>query len=192
MLPHTQKSSGFTIVELLIVIVVIAILAAITIVAFSGVQDRAKQSSRVATVDGWQKILLSYKVLNNEYPALANGEVFTTCLATNLPKTADFDEGVCAVIGSTATASINTEVMDKLRGAGATLPQDTFPITIANYPGFVQKMRAPTYSMTVENGTKKFGLSYTQAGRHDCARGTANTANFGSGRYFTTCITDLL
>jgi len=36
-----QKQSGFTIVELLIVIVVIGILAAITIVAFNGVQNKA-------------------------------------------------------------------------------------------------------------------------------------------------------
>ena len=37
-----MKTKGFTIVELLIVIVVIAILAAITIVAYNGVQNRAK------------------------------------------------------------------------------------------------------------------------------------------------------
>lgn len=35
---------GFTIVELLIVIVVIAILATITVVAYNGIQDRARQS----------------------------------------------------------------------------------------------------------------------------------------------------
>lgn len=37
-----QPKAGYTIVELLIVIVVIGILAAITIVAYSGIQDRAR------------------------------------------------------------------------------------------------------------------------------------------------------
>lgn len=40
-----KKQTGFTIVELLIVIVVIGILATITIVAFNGVQQRAQATS---------------------------------------------------------------------------------------------------------------------------------------------------
>lgn len=43
-----SKNLGFTIVELLIVIVVIGILAAIVIVAYNGVQDRAKSSAMAA------------------------------------------------------------------------------------------------------------------------------------------------
>lgn len=39
------KAKGFTIVELLIVVVIIAILAAITIVAYNGIQNRAKASA---------------------------------------------------------------------------------------------------------------------------------------------------
>lgn len=40
-----QRAYGFTIVELLIVIVVLAILAAISVVAYSGIQERASNSA---------------------------------------------------------------------------------------------------------------------------------------------------
>jgi prepilin-type N-terminal cleavage/methylation domain-containing protein len=43
-----EKQTGFTIVELLIVIVVIGILAAITIVAYNGIQERARLSHGVS------------------------------------------------------------------------------------------------------------------------------------------------
>lgn len=51
-----HKNTGFTIVELLIVIVVIGILAAITIVAYNGVQDRAKASAMAADFSNNNKI----------------------------------------------------------------------------------------------------------------------------------------
>lgn len=43
-----SKQKGFTIVELLIVIVVIGILAAITIVAYNGIQDRARLTAGIS------------------------------------------------------------------------------------------------------------------------------------------------
>lgn len=44
------RQKGFTIVELLIVIVVVAILAAISVVAYNGAQQRARNAARLAVV----------------------------------------------------------------------------------------------------------------------------------------------
>ena len=67
-IPNTK--TGFTIVELLIVIVVIAILAAITIVAFNGIQERARVSSVSAALNQATKKIAVYQVDNpNQYPA---------------------------------------------------------------------------------------------------------------------------
>ena len=63
------KSSGFTIVELLIVIVVIAILAAITIIAFTGVQDRARDSTRLSDMRAISSALKIYAETNGTFPA---------------------------------------------------------------------------------------------------------------------------
>ncbi len=65
-----QKQSGFTIVELLIVIVVIGILAAITIVAYNGVQQRARDAAPKS--DLRQAVTASEMAINdpavNSYP----------------------------------------------------------------------------------------------------------------------------
>ncbi len=50
-----KRQAGFTIVELLIVIVVVGILAAITITAFNGVQDRARISAGLAFESQFRK-----------------------------------------------------------------------------------------------------------------------------------------
>lgn len=59
------KQKGFTIVELLIVIVVIAILAAITIVAFNGVNSKARDAKRAQDMTTIQKALQSYDTLED-------------------------------------------------------------------------------------------------------------------------------
>ncbi|HCH34560.1 TPA: hypothetical protein DEW05_03470 [Candidatus Saccharibacteria bacterium] len=61
-LSTTDTRKGFTIVELLIVIVVIGILAAITIVAFNGVQDRANASALESDFATLKKRLEVFKI----------------------------------------------------------------------------------------------------------------------------------
>lgn len=66
-----KTTSGFTIVELLIVIVVIAILAAITIVAYNGIQNRTNDAAIQADLANYAKKAELFNIDNGTYPANA-------------------------------------------------------------------------------------------------------------------------
>ena len=64
--------SGFTIVELLVVIVVIGILAAITIVSYTGITQRAVISSLQSDLSNASQQLKIFQVDNGSYPTTTN------------------------------------------------------------------------------------------------------------------------
>ena len=61
-----RRAAGFTIVELLIVIVIVAILAAISVVAYSGIQERAQNTAKIQAANqiarAYEAALLQYQV----------------------------------------------------------------------------------------------------------------------------------
>ncbi|GEM_PF-2222920 len=69
---QSRTSSGFTIVELLVVIVIIGILAAVTIVAYSGINKRAIDVSLQSDLTSASTKLKLYQVDNMAYPTLIN------------------------------------------------------------------------------------------------------------------------
>ncbi len=72
--PQTLSlSKGFTIVELLVVIVVIGILAAITIVSYTGISSKANTASIQSDLNNAKKQLNLYFVDNGAYPASLDG-----------------------------------------------------------------------------------------------------------------------
>jgi prepilin-type N-terminal cleavage/methylation domain-containing protein len=75
-----KSDRGFTIVELLIVIVVIGILAAIVIVAFNGVQNSAKLQSNKAGASNVQKKIEAYNAKLGSYPSATTYTAFSTAL----------------------------------------------------------------------------------------------------------------
>ena len=66
-----NKSKGFTIVELLIVIVVIGILATLVIVTFSGIQQKARNSKRQTDIQAVDSHVEAYKASSGNYPTFA-------------------------------------------------------------------------------------------------------------------------
>ncbi len=63
-----MSKRGFTIVELLIVIVVIAILASISVVAYNGIQNRASDVAVRAGVDSYVKALYRWNAETGQRP----------------------------------------------------------------------------------------------------------------------------
>ena len=66
-----KDTKGFTIVELLIVIVVIAILAAISIVAYTGIQNRSKTSAAQTVASQLSKKAIAWSTITSAYPTYA-------------------------------------------------------------------------------------------------------------------------
>lgn len=77
---NLQREKGFTIVELLIVIVVIAILAAIVLVAYNGIQNSAKTTSGQSAASQVQKKVEAYNAATGSYPTATTNSTFQAAL----------------------------------------------------------------------------------------------------------------
>jgi len=118
------KQHGFTIVELLIVIVIIGILAAITIVAYSGIQNRAKSNQVVSGMAQYTKALAAYTTDKSAYP-IASGYIACFGGSNDCNGTAN----------ATQTALLATELSNYMNGASSTLLRSSGSLmnSITNY-----------------------------------------------------------
>jgi general secretion pathway protein G len=72
MVSLSKHDKGFTIVELLIVIVVIGILALLVITTYSGIQQKARNSKRASDIKSLQTNIEAYFTQSSHYPSLAD------------------------------------------------------------------------------------------------------------------------
>jgi len=73
-----RQQQGFTIVELLIVVVVIAILAAITVVAYNGIQNRANNTRVMSDIRQALTLIEAYNAEKGSYPSTGGlSQVYT-------------------------------------------------------------------------------------------------------------------
>lgn len=114
-----MKRAGFTIVELLIVIVVIAILAAVTIAGYNGISLRAKNTQIATTVTAYVKALRMYETDNGRFPGQGYAGFQTPCLGTGYPS------ATCSNVGSRLESSGFNALIDKYIPSHPTMPLDT-------------------------------------------------------------------
>ena len=69
---------GFTLVELIIVVTVLAVLAAIVTLSYNGLTEKARDSERIANLNDLNVAIRAYYKENGQYPAIADGRGLET------------------------------------------------------------------------------------------------------------------
>lgn len=123
----TQK--GFTIIELLVVIVVIAILAAIAIVAYGGVQERARNTQTTSAITAYAKAIKSYFAANQRYPGPSAPPAAVACLGSS-PTCANITDNTPCVGITQATQ--NAQFSNDIKTVVSTLPEPSDTELVCN------------------------------------------------------------
>ena len=176
MLPKYKR--GFTIVELLIVIVVIAILAAITIVAYNGIQARATDAKMRTAATQVEQAVRLYYIDTGKQPYSGSG---TTAAVAN---------GVCPGATGTggwfSTGKYNCTLEDLLVSTGYLPANFTSTLPVNQPHGYTSSYVFMFYSC----GANKFALEYYLEAptdedtnghaqmRSDCSRGTTTYTSY--------------
>ena len=94
---YSSKLQAFTIVELLIVIVVIAILATISIAAYTNIQQRAKNTAIINAASQSLKMIEAYVAEYGEYPAKSSACITVGTGCSTIAENTTFNTNMASV-----------------------------------------------------------------------------------------------
>ena len=148
-----KKASAFTIVELLVVIVIIAILAAISIVAYTGIQDRAKATQIVSMYNSVDKAfrLVAIDKGWTAWPGDSTLSVGSNPLITAIAGTADFSNYLQASVVPTGTNFRYDNDLDTYNGCSVST------LGVSVYTASVPRSVAEAVDKSIDDGNLSCG-----------------------------------
>lgn len=72
-MPRLKRAAGFTLIEVMVVIVILGVLAALIVPNVMGRGEKAKVDTTLITLKGVAGALDQYKLDNNQYPSMQDG-----------------------------------------------------------------------------------------------------------------------
>lgn len=176
-----DRQSAFTIVELLIVIVVIAILATLTIVGYTGIQDNARKANLKGSLTQYSKSLEIYKLDNTDtYPP----NLSTINLASNTNTTLSYTPVNTAnppAYCLQATSTTNTDLIYHINASNPTPGEGGCIIT--NLVSNPQPSSSSSGYGTTGNHTITWYSGINALGGNGYVKSVPNVGN-GDGRSF--------
>lgn len=178
------KQKGFTIVELLVVVVVIAILASVTVLAYNGIIERTKNTNFLATMDEYEKAVRMYDAQYGTYPSSeVDGAIYLVCLGDTYPAENGFSEGYC--VTDATNPDMASQANKVLPSLNQQLSQFIRPLPDTSdmvfHIGGSPLARGIFYQGGYDIVAGHFAILYYYAdGDRACGRGEKQTATVGS------------
>ena len=177
---------GFTIVELLIVVVIIAILSSIIIVSYNGIQARAHNARAVSMIKNYVSGFEQYKVLNGSYP-MSEAPYQSYCLGVGYPNkscgTTTYTGASCPlngfVVESTESDLINDAIKVSLKAIPPAIIQPVFNVSTL-YMGcdVVASFSGPTVNLSCLVEINSLNVINAPETAAPCANGGGKQAYF--------------
>jgi type IV pilus assembly protein PilA len=102
-----KLQQGFTLIELMIVIAIIGILAAIAIPAYQNYTIRAQVTEGLTLADGWKTAIAEYYANTGNWPA--QGNLSGTCVTTG-----KYESGVTVIAGGVISITYGAQANTKI------------------------------------------------------------------------------
>lgn len=182
----STRARGFTIVELLIVIVVIGILAAITIVAFNGIQQRARVATVKADLSSASKQLELANLNDGAYPADSSSLKASTGTTYQYAFNASANTYCLTATNGTSTYKVSSTATTPTEGgcAGHGVGGVAAITNLVTNPSFEASTSTGGGNISTSGGTQSFVTEAGGPAGNVFRRGTySGAASTGWGQY---------